>query len=88
MGHETWFDVIGHGYEVPKDGFGYRGVRLKPEPGQTLKVGTPRVMASLPPGIIAINPMPDRQKWLALVPENAGVGTVTVVQNWMAGLKK
>jgi hypothetical protein len=38
MGRETWFDVIGHGYEVPKDGFGSRGVRLKPEPGRTLKV--------------------------------------------------
>jgi len=58
------------------------------EPGETLKVGTPRVMASLPPGVIAIDATPDRQKWLALVPENAGAGTVTVVQNWMAGLKK
>lgn len=38
MGRETWFDVIGHGYEVPKDGFGYRGVRLTPRPGQSLKV--------------------------------------------------
>ena len=38
MGRETWFDVIGHGYEAPKDGFGFRGVRLKPEPGKTLKV--------------------------------------------------
>src|SRR6266508_3835877 len=36
MGRETWFEVIGHGYEVPKDGFGSRGVRLKPEPGRTL----------------------------------------------------
>ena len=38
MGRETWFEVRGHGYEVPKDGFGYRGVRLKPQPGQVLKV--------------------------------------------------
>lgn len=42
MGCDTWFDVIGHGYEIPKDGFGYRGVRLKPEPGQTLKVEVTR----------------------------------------------
>lgn len=42
MGRETWFDVLGHGYEIPKDGFGYRGVRLKPEPGQTLKVEVTR----------------------------------------------
>ncbi len=38
MGRETWFTVSGHGYEVPKDGFGYAGVRLKPEPGKTLRV--------------------------------------------------
>ena len=25
MGRETWFDVFGHGYEVPRDGFGMRG---------------------------------------------------------------
>jgi hypothetical protein len=42
MGRETWFDVIGHGYEIPKDGFGYRGVRLKPEPGKTLRVEVTR----------------------------------------------
>jgi hypothetical protein len=42
MGVETWFDVIGHGYEVPKDGFGYQGVRLKPEPGKTLRVKVKR----------------------------------------------
>src|SRR5205809_743867 len=44
MGRETWFDVIGHGYEYPKDGFGYRGVRLKPEPGKTLKVEVTRTI--------------------------------------------
>lgn len=44
MGRETWFNVIGHGYEVPKDGFGYRGVRLKPEPGQTLRVEVSRTI--------------------------------------------
>jgi hypothetical protein len=38
MGTETWFDVLGDGYEVSKDGFGNRGVRLTPEPGKTLKV--------------------------------------------------
>jgi len=44
MEHETWFEVLGHGYEVPKDGFGYRGVRLKPEPGKTLRVEVHRTM--------------------------------------------
>ncbi len=44
MGRETWFDVIGHGYEVPKDGFGMRGIRLKPEPGKTLRVEVTRTI--------------------------------------------
>jgi hypothetical protein len=40
MGVETWFYVEGHGYGVPADGFGYRGVRLMPTPGgrATVKV--------------------------------------------------
>jgi hypothetical protein len=38
MGVETWFDVIGHGYGVARDGFGYAGVRLTPQPGVTLAV--------------------------------------------------
>lgn len=42
MGRETWFDVIGHGYEVPRDGFGMRGVRLTPEAGQTLRIEVER----------------------------------------------
>ncbi|MBI5692595.1 MAG: hypothetical protein HZC55_21145 [Verrucomicrobia bacterium] len=33
MGRELWFEVKGHGYEIPADGFGYRGVRLVPTPG-------------------------------------------------------
>lgn len=44
MGRETWFDVFGHGYEVAKDGFGYRGVRLTPEPGKTLRVEVRRTI--------------------------------------------
>lgn len=46
MGRETWFDVIGNGYEVPKDGFGYRGVRLTPQPGRTLRVEVNRRIAA------------------------------------------
>jgi hypothetical protein len=44
MGRETWFDVLGQGYERPKDGFGYRGVRLTPRPGQTLRVEVNRTI--------------------------------------------
>jgi len=43
MGREVWFDISGHGYEVKKDGFGMRGVRLKPGPGATLRVEVNRV---------------------------------------------
>ncbi len=42
MGRETWFDVIGHGYEVKADGFGQRGVRLTPKPGATLRIEVTR----------------------------------------------
>ncbi len=42
MGRETWFGVHGHGYTVPADGFGYRGVRLTPQPGATLTVKVER----------------------------------------------
>ena len=48
MDRETWFDVIGHGYEVAKDGFGYRGVRLTPEPG---KITFPIMQRLCGPGI-------------------------------------
>jgi hypothetical protein len=42
MGREVWFDVSSPGYEFPKDGFGYHGVRLKPEPGKALRVEVTR----------------------------------------------
>lgn len=38
FGHETWFDVLGHGYGVAPDGFGMRGVRLTLKGGETLRV--------------------------------------------------
>jgi hypothetical protein len=44
MGRETWFDMLGHGYERPKDGFGFRGVRLTPQPGKTIKVEVDRTI--------------------------------------------
>ncbi len=33
MGREAFFHVSSHGYEFPKDGFGYRGKALRVEPG-------------------------------------------------------
>jgi hypothetical protein len=44
MGRETWFDVIGQGYEVPRDGFRNSGVRLTPEPGKTLRIEVNRTI--------------------------------------------
>src|ERR1051326_5911256 len=46
MGRATWFDVIGNGYEIPKDAFGSRGVRLTPQPGETLKVEVNRTIVA------------------------------------------
>lgn len=44
MGVQTWFYVEGHGYEVPKDGFGFQGVRLTPMPGERLTVKVKRLL--------------------------------------------
>ncbi len=44
MGRKTWFDVIGQGYQVPKDGLGMSGVQLTPEPGKTLRVEVTRAI--------------------------------------------
>jgi len=43
MDREVFFFVESHGYEVPKDGFGYRGVRLKTVPGQEAVVRIDRL---------------------------------------------
>ena len=42
MNRETWFDVLGHGYEVPADGFGMRGIRIKPQPEMSITVKVER----------------------------------------------
>jgi hypothetical protein len=43
MDREVFFFVESHGYEVPKDGFGYRGVRLKTTPGHEATVKIDRL---------------------------------------------
>ncbi len=43
MDREVFFFVESHGYEVPKDGFGYRGVRLKTAPGEEAVVPIDRL---------------------------------------------
>ena len=42
MGVATWLNVRGHGYSVPKDGFGYRGVRVVPEAGGKISIAVDR----------------------------------------------
>lgn len=42
LGQETWFTVSGHGYGVKADGFGYKGVRLRPASGQKLTITVER----------------------------------------------
>ena len=54
-------------------------------PGEPIGIGTPRRLATLPPGIITIDAMPDRQKFLVLVPEHSGAGSITIVRNWQPG---
>ena len=42
MGVETWLFVFGHGYAVPADGFGNRGVKIIPRPGETIEIRVDR----------------------------------------------
>jgi hypothetical protein len=42
MNREVSFHVEGHGYDAPQDGFGFRGVRLTPVPGKTLRIEVTR----------------------------------------------
>ena len=54
--------------------------------GATLQIGAPVKLATLPPGVVSIAAMPDRRRFLAIVEEHAGQGSLTIVQNWLAAL--
>jgi hypothetical protein len=43
VGQEVYFHVRSHGYEMPADGFGSRGARLRVEPGKTATIKIRRV---------------------------------------------
>ncbi len=43
MGHDVWFSVSSDGYEYPKDGYGYAGVKLKPEAGRSAEIKLKRI---------------------------------------------
>jgi serine/threonine protein kinase len=55
--------------------------------GATFHAGTPRKIATIPSGIVWMDAMPNRQKFLVIAPERIGIGSVTVVQNWRAALE-
>src|SRR5690349_16614892 len=38
MGQTVHFEIKSHGYEFPKDGFGYRGKALRVEPGGSARL--------------------------------------------------
>jgi hypothetical protein len=43
MGQRMFFKVRSHGYSFPKDGFGYAGVRITPQAGQTKTIKIKRI---------------------------------------------
>ena len=43
MGQEVFFSVRSHGYEYPEDFIGFRGVKLKPEPGASATISMKRL---------------------------------------------
>jgi hypothetical protein len=62
-------------------------VDLEPS-GTGLRIGAPVHLGTLPPGVVAIDAMPDRQRFLALMPEEVGVPSLTVVERWQTALKR
>ncbi|HKW02943.1 MAG TPA: protein kinase [Vicinamibacterales bacterium] len=59
------------------------------DPGATAPhIVAPKQLAAFPPNLVSMDLAADGQRFLALVPERAGVGSVTVVQSWRAALAK
>lgn len=50
--------------------------------GPAPRAGAPRQLFRLPPDIAWLDAMPDRQRFIAIIPERAGPGSITLVQNW------
>lgn len=42
MNREVWLSVFSHGYSVPADGFGNRGLRVTPESGKSIQIKVER----------------------------------------------
>ena len=52
------------------------------------RAGAPQQLGTFPPNLADMDLSSDDQRFLAIVPERAGVGTVTIVQSWRAALAK
>ena len=57
-------------------------------PGTTFNAAPPVRLAALPPGILSIDLTPDRTRFLALAPDAATSGSMSVVQNWHRAIEK
>jgi Tol biopolymer transport system component len=51
------------------------------------KIGAPVQLATFPSALVEMDLAPDGRRFLALVPEQAGLGAVTVVERWQAALR-
>jgi Tol biopolymer transport system component len=60
--------------------------RADVQAGASLSVGEPKKIATLPTDVVWMDAMPDRQRFLALIPAQQGTGSITIVQNWKAAL--
>jgi len=55
--------------------------------GPSFRAGTPRMIGTLPKALVSLSATPDRDRFLALVPENAmALRTITLLNNWTASL--
>ncbi len=61
--------------------------RVDVTPGATFSAGTPVRVGQLPAGIVALD-MTSDGRFLAMVPEQTGSGSITVVQHWPAALAR
>ena len=65
----------------------FKGIwRVDLELGASPRAGVPRQIVTLPPNISWLAAMPDGQKFIAIIPERAGPGSIAVVQNWQNAL--
>ena len=63
-------------------------IDVQPNGAELRVVGQPVKLGTLPNGTVSVDAASDRNRFLALVPDRVGVGAITVVQNWLAGLAK